>query len=207
MTAAATIFVVDDDPRVRDSLRWLLESVGLAVEAYASASGFLEAYDPERAGCLVLDIRMPGMSGLQLQDTLAARGITVPIIMVTGHGDVPTAVSAVQKGAVDFLQKPFNDQVLLDRIHSALAVDAQRRQREAECSAIRARLASLTPRELEVLKQMLAGRQNKVIGAELGISMKTVEAHRARIMEKMAVDSLASLVAICVAVGTPASRR
>jgi two-component system, LuxR family, response regulator FixJ len=199
MTFGSAIFVVDDDPRMRDSLRWLLESVDLSVETYGSATQFLDIYDPGRPGCLLLDIRMPGMSGLQLQDLLAAKGIQLPIIIITGYGDVPTAVRAVQKGAVDFIEKPFNDQLLLDRIHYALALDDQRRQAEAERGTIQDRIATLTPRERDVLEHILTGEQNKVIAATLGISMKTVEVHRARIMKKMAATSLAHLVATCIA--------
>ncbi len=188
------VFVVDDDPAVRDSLRWLIESVGLSVETYESALAFLEAYYPGRTGCLVLDVRMPGMSGLELQNALASEEIGLPVIVITGHGDVPMAVRAMKKGAVDFIQKPFNDQELLDRIHEALESDAPIRRERAERAEIAVRLAQLTPRELEVMMQVIAGRSNKAIAADLGISGKTVEVHRARIMEKMQAGSLAELV-------------
>ena len=198
---APTIFVVDDDARMRDSLRWLLESVSLTAETYGSATEFLEAYDPDCPGCLVLDVRMPGMSGLQVQDLLAARDIQLPIIMISGHGDVPTAVRAVQKGAVDFIEKPFNDQLLLDRIHSALTLDAQRRQANTRLREACDRFATLTPREQEVLKLVLAGSPNKVIAFELGISTKTVETHRSRVMKKMDAKSVAELTLLCFTFG------
>jgi FixJ family two-component response regulator len=196
MTAQPTIFVVDDDARVRDSLRWLLESVSLPVETFGSAVEFLHACDPHRHGCLILDIRMPEISGLQLQDMLTERGVRLPIIMVTGHGDVPTAVRAVRKGAADFLEKPFNDQELLDRIHSVLAADAHRHREESAHTAIRKRIDSLTLREREILDWVVSGTSNKRIAAELGISVKTVEAHRARVMEKMAAKSVAELTTL-----------
>ena len=201
MTQEQTIFVVDDDKRVRDSLRWLIESVSLPVETYGSAEEFLDAYAPHRHGCLILDIRMPKISGLQLQDILAARGIRLPIIMVTGHGDVPTAVRAVQKGAVDFLEKPFNDQVLLDRIHAGLEDDARRQQEEETQREILKRFHSLTAREREVLERVVGGMPNKRIAGELGISVKTVEVHRARAMEKMGAKSLAEITAQCILCG------
>ncbi len=189
-----TVFLVDDDQAVRESLRWLIESVGLNVATYDSAQAFLENYYPGRAGCLVLDLRMPGMSGLELQEKLVAQGSQLPIIIITGHGDVPMAVRAMKAGAVDFVQKPFHDQELLDRIHEALEQNARTRQAMAERTKITARLAHLTPRELEVMDGVVAGKSNKVIAAELGISGKTVEVHRAKIMEKMQAKSLAELV-------------
>jgi FixJ family two-component response regulator len=201
MTQQPTIFVVDDDQRVRDSLRWLLESVDLPVETYGSAEDFLHACTPHRHGCLILDIRMPKISGLQLQDILIERGIRLPIIMVTGHGDVPTAVRAVQKGAVDFLEKPFNDQVLLDRIHTVLAAESKREEEEAEHGAILMRIESLTLREREVLEGVVGGKPNKRIATELGISVKTVEVHRSRAMGKMAAKSVAELTTLCMLCG------
>lgn len=201
MTQEPTIFVVDDDQRVRESLRWLLESVNLPVETYGSAEDFLHACAPHRHGCLILDIRMPRISGLQLQDILIERGIRLPIIMVTGHGDVPTAVRAVQKGAVDFLEKPFNDQVLLDRIHTVLVAESKREDDEAEHGAILRRMESLTTREREVLEGVVGGKPNKRIATELGISVKTVEVHRARGMAKMATKSVAELTALCIICG------
>jgi len=201
MKRAPTIFVVDDDVRMRDSLSWLLASVGLPVKTFGSATDFLKACDPHCHGCLILDIRMPDISGLQLQDMLAERGIRLPIIMVTGHADVPTAVRAVQKGAVDFLEKPFNDQVLLDRINTALAADTQRQDEDAAHTAILRRMDSLTSREREVLDLVVGGSLNKQIAATLGISSKTVEVHRAHVMEKMAAKSVAELIALCIHCG------
>jgi FixJ family two-component response regulator len=190
----ATIFVVDDDEGVRNSLRFLLKSVGLATRAFASADEFLGAYRPDQPGCLVLDVRMPGMSGLELQQQLNLRGAVVPVIFITGHGDVPMAVEAMQQGAFDFLQKPFRDQELIDRIQRALECDAKSRTALAEHDKIRARLESLTEREREVLGLLTSGKQNKTMAAQLGLSQRTVEIHRARIMEKTGAGSLAQLV-------------
>lgn len=189
-----TVFIVDDDEAVRNSLKLLMRSVGLPAVAYASAPDFLAAYDRQQPGCVVLDVRMPGMSGLELQQVLNLRGATVPVIFVTGHGDIPMAVEAMQHGAFDFLQKPFRDQDLLDRIQRALERDRATRQQLKEMSHLRERLASLTPREREVLKLVTAGKPNKVIAADLGVSQRTVEIHRARVMEKMGATSLAQLV-------------
>ncbi len=201
MTQHPTIFVVDDDQRVRDSLRWLLESVSLPVKTFGSASDFLNGCDLHCHGCLILDIRMPEISGLQLQDILAERGIRLPIIMVSGHGDVPTAVRAMQKGAVEFLEKPYNDQILLDRINTVLAADAQRQEADAARRAVLKRMEALTLREREVLEGVVGGRSNKQIATELDISVKTVEVHRARAMEKMAAKSVAELTALCMLCG------
>ena len=189
-----TIFVVDDDEGVRNSLRFLLKSVGLTTRTLSSASEFLETYKPKQPGCLVLDVRMPGMSGLELQQQLNLRGAIIPVIFITGHGDIPMAVSAMQHGAFDFLQKPFRDQDLIDRIQRALERDARARAALAQHDQIRARLDSLTPREREVLALMTSGKPNKVMAAELGLSQRTVEIHRARVMEKTAAASLAQLV-------------
>jgi two-component system, LuxR family, response regulator FixJ len=191
---AATIFVVDDDEGVRNSLRFLLKSVGLTTRTLASASEFLETYKPNQPGCLVLDVRMPGMSGLELQQQLNLRGATIPVIFITGHGDIPMAVEAMQHGAFDFLQKPFRDQDLIDRIQRALERDVRNRSALAQHARIRERLESLTPREQEVLHLMVAGKPNKVMAAELGVSQRTVEIHRARVMEKSGANSLAQLV-------------
>jgi len=188
------VFIVDDDEDVRDSLRLLLRSVGLEAETFASAQGFLAAFDPQRAGCLVLDIRMPGMSGLDLQKRLSELGATVPIIFITGHSDVPVAVRAMRSGAIDFLQKPFDDQELLDRIHQALALDARHRRALADRQPILDRLASLTPREREVMDLVVQGLANKNVASELGVSPRTIEIHRARVMAKMKASSLAHLV-------------
>jgi len=189
-----TVFVVDDDQAMRHSLRWLLQSVGLPVETYATAEEFLAGYSPDRPGCLVLDIRMPGMGGLQLQDELKTRAIRLPIIVITGHAEVPTAVRALKAGAVDFLEKPFSDQLLVDRVRQAIAADQVARAADAQRTAAQGRLALLTVREREVLCRVVDGKANKVIAAELGIVEKTVEAHRSRLMAKLAVDSLAGLI-------------
>jgi len=185
---------VDDDEGVRNSLRFLLKSVGLTTRALASAKEFLELYRPNQPGCLVLDVRMPGMSGLELQQQLNLRGAMIPVIFITGHGDVPMAVEAMQHGAFDFLQKPFRDQDLIDRIQHALQRDARGRGAVMQHAKIRERLASLTPREREVLALMTRGLPNKVMAAELGVSQRTVEIHRARVMEKSGAGSLAQLV-------------
>jgi len=192
--AHPTVFVVDDDESVRSSLRFLLRSVSLESRAFASASEFLEDYDPAQPGCLVLDVRMPGMSGLELQQQLNLRGAVIPVIFITGHGDIPMAVEAMQHGATDFLQKPFRDQDLIDRIQSALAKDAKARAALDQRESIRARLDSLTPREREVLALMAQGKPNKVMAHELGVSQRTVEIHRAHVMEKSGAASLAQLV-------------
>jgi RNA polymerase sigma factor (sigma-70 family) len=191
-----TVFVVDDDAAVRDSLSWLIKSVGLRVETYGSAQEFLEAYDPKRSGCVVLDVRMPGMSGLELQEKLKVDKVALPVIIITGHGDVPMAVRAVKAGAFDFIEKPFHDQTLLDRIQQALKREVESRKLEEKRSEVEQRLALLTPREREVLDLVVCGNPNKVIAAQLGISCRTVEIHRGRVMEKMQANSLSDLVRI-----------
>ena len=190
----ALVHIVDDDRAIRDSLSLLLNSVGIENETYESAHAFLETYQPNRIGCLVADIRMPVMTGLELQRELNARKISIPIIFITGHGDVPMAVRAMKDGAVDFLTKPFRDQDLLDRIKVALSgaqadFGDQQKQRH-----VRARYESLTPRETEVMDLVVQGLANKVIAMDLGVSQRTVELHRARVMQKMTVRSLAELV-------------
>ena len=185
---SATVFVIDDDEAVRNSLRLLLKSVGLPVQICASAQQFLPGYDPRQPGCLVLDIRMPGMSGLELQQQLNVRGAIIPVVFISGHGDIPMAVEAMQHGAFDFLQKPFRDQDLIDRVQRALELDAANRAQLRETDGIRARLESLTPREREVLELVTVGKANKVTAHELGVSQRT------RVMEKMAAQSLAQLV-------------
>lgn len=189
-----TVYVVDDDDAVRDSLRLLLKSAGLSCETCAGGQEFLAAYDISQPGCLVLDVRMPGMSGLEMQQELNLRGATLPVIFITGHGDIPMAVEAMQHGAFDFLQKPFRDQDLLDRIQRAIVKDAERRQSLGEHARIKAHLEDLTPREREVLDLMTQGKQNKSIAQQLGVSPRTVEIHRARVMEKMNAESVAELV-------------
>ena len=194
----ATVFIVDDDEAVRGSLKLLLKTLGLPAQAFASAQEFLTSFDPGRTGCLVLDIRMPGMSGLELQDALNARGALLPIIFITGHGDVPMAVEAMQHGAMDFLQKPFRDQDLLDRINKALQRDRAGRDLLGNRERIRACMATLTPREREVLTMVTQGKANKVIAADLQLSQRTVEIHRAHVMEKMGANSLAHLVRMVI---------
>lgn len=201
MSRDFTIFVVDDDDAVRDSLRALLESAGLTVEAYASGRAFLEGYAPHRRGCLLLDVRLPDMSGLELQRTLAAQGVGLAVIMITGHGDVPMAVNAMKAGAVDFIEKPYQDDTILGCIERARDLDRSARAREASTTDAAARIALLTAREREVLDHLIIGRPNKVIAHELGISARTVEVHRARVMEKMRADSLSHLVRMALAAG------
>ena len=203
MPADATVFIVDDDLEVRQALALLLESVGLPAETFGSADEFLQRFDPERPGCLVLDVRMPGMSGLELQSRLADETIHPPVIIITGHGDVPMAVRAVQAGAVDFIEKPFNDQALLDSVHRALEQDARRRGQVRELAGIRRRLDSLTPREREVMKLVVSGLRNKMIAAELDVSQSTVEAHRARVMEKMQARTLSDLMRMVLSLEEP----
>jgi len=204
----ATVFVVDDDEAVRGSLKLLLKTLSLPVQAYASAQEFLASFDPRRSGCLVLDIRMPGMSGLELQEELNTRGAMLPIIFITGHGDVPMAVEAMQRGAMDFLQKPFRDQDLLDRINKALEKDRAGRELLGNRERIQARIAELTPREREVMTLVTQGKANKVIAGDLQLSQRTVEIHRAHVMEKMGANSLAHLVRMAVDAGQaePVSR-
>jgi len=193
-TSKPTVFVVDDDAAVRDSLRLLLRSVNLTVESFASGQEFLDAYEEDRPGCLLLDIRMPIMSGLELQQKLNERHSILPIIFITGHGDVPMAVEAMQAGAVDFIQKPFPDQDLLDRLQQALDKDAANRAALRERNSILERREGLTAREREVMDLVVRGHANKVIAADLSLSQRTVEIHRARVMEKMQASSLAHLV-------------
>jgi two-component system, LuxR family, response regulator FixJ len=190
----ATVFIIDDDDAVRNSLRLLLKSVGLSAVALPTAQEFLSKYDPQQPGCLVLDVRMPGMSGLELQEQLNMRGAVIPVIFITGHGDIPMAVEAMQQGAFDFLQKPFRDQDLIDRIQRALAKDQSNRAELQEKSRVRERFETLTPREREVLNLVASGKPNKIMAADLGVSQRTVEIHRARVMEKMHASSLAQLV-------------
>jgi two-component system, LuxR family, response regulator FixJ len=188
------IFIVDDDEAVRSSLRLLVKSVGLTATALVSAQEFLATYDPLQPGCLILDVRMPGMSGLELQQELNLRGAVIPVIFITGHGDIPMAVEAMQHGAFDFLQKPFRDQDLIDRIQRALEKDRADRTELGERNRIRERHETLTAREREVLAMVASGKANKVMAADLGLSQRTVEIHRARVMEKMGASSLAHLV-------------
>lgn len=197
-TGDPIVYVVDDDASVRRSLRWLLESVDLTVYGCASAAEFLEVYDKSHAGCLVLDVRMPGMSGLDLQEKIKSEAIELPIVIVTGHADVPMAIRAMKTGAFDFIEKPFNDQLLLERVQEAIAQDAQIRQQTERRQELENRVQQLTPREREVMEAVVQGQSNKQIAKELGISLKTVEAHRAHLMQKMQADTLSRLVAMVI---------
>ena len=192
--AAGLVYVVDDDEAVRDSMRWLLEANGFQVSSCASAEEFLARLpDPEPIACLLLDVRMPCMSGLELHEELVRRGSALPLIFITGHGDVPMAVAALKKGAFHFIEKPFNDHDLVDLVEKALATDDERLRAAASRETIEARLATLTQREREVMELILEGKYNKVIADELSISMRTVEAHRSRIFDKMEVRSAVEL--------------
>jgi two-component system response regulator FixJ len=193
-----TAYVVDDDESIRTLWRWLMESNGIAVKTFATAAEFIESYRNDGAGCLVLDLKLPGMSGLELQQYLNGRDIEIPIVFVTGHGDVPAAVSALKGGAVDFIQKPFSHREVLSIIENAFLRDAEIREKRARQSIIAGRIATLTEREQEVLQRVIEGKPNKIIAAELDISMKTIEFHRAKVMEKMGVTSVAELVQIAL---------
>lgn len=194
MAQKSVVFLVDDDPIVLDALGLFLESSGLAVRAFSSAQAFLEAYDPSFPGCLVLDIRMPGMSGLELQQELIKKNIDIPIIFLTGHGDIPMSVKALKAGAVDFIEKPFNDEVLLKCIREAIARDKQLRTLDAEKAKILHCYKQLTRREKEVMGFVISGHSNKEIAKELDISHRTIDVHRSRIMAKMEANSLPELV-------------
>jgi two-component system response regulator FixJ len=193
MRTEPTVFVVDDDADLCEALRWLIESDGLRVRTYTSAESFLEAYDPGCAGVLVLDVRMRGMSGLDLQQRLSDDGYEIPIIILTGHADVPMAVRSVKAGALDFLQKPVNDQVLLDRIRRAIELDARHRRRRTRIDAVLKCLERLTPRERQVMELVVAGKANKQMAKELSVSEKTIEVHRKHVMKKMAAKSAVEL--------------
>ena len=201
MANESKVFIVDDDPSVRKSLVRLITSVGLAVQAFPSAQDFLDTPAHEGPACLVLDIRMPGLSGLDLQAELMSRRHLIPIIIITGHGDVPMSVRAMKAGATDFLEKPFNDQELVDAIHKALTQDQQTKIAQSKISELKTRMATLTPRENEVFGLVVRGFLNKQIAYELGMSEKTVKVHRARVMKKMSADSLASLVRMAQELG------
>ncbi len=193
-----TVFVVDDDQAVRQYLQWLIESVGLRAETYPTARAFLDAYDPATPGCLVLDVRLPGLSGFDLQDELGKRNITLPIIMMTGYGEVPMAVRALKAGAHDFIEKPLDGQLLLDRVQQAVEADLKARRAQVGRSEVVSHLAELTPRQRQVLDGVLEGKPSKIIAAELGLSAKTVDVHRARIMEKLGAQSLPDLFRLVV---------
>jgi len=201
------VFVVDDDPSVRRAIKRLVESVGLHVELFGSASEFMSSDHPEVASCLVLDIRLPGTSGLDFQRRLADADVQVPIIFITGHGDIPMSVRAMKAGAVEFLTKPFRDQDLLDAIQVALERDRVRRQRQVETAVLRERFESLTPREREVLPLVVSGLLNKQVAAEVGTTEATVKVHRSQLMRKMGADSLPDLVRMAEKIGIPGSKR
>ncbi|QGQ25981.1 response regulator transcription factor [Gimesia benthica] len=190
----ATVFVVDDDPAIRKSLRWLIESVGLKVQTHELASEFLESYSPDHPGCLVLDVRIPGMSGLELQEKLRERGYDIPVIIVSGYGDVPMAVRAMKAGAVDFLEKPVSDQVLLDYIQKGIERDIKNKANRLQNKELVERKATLTRRENEVMKYVVSGFSSREIAEKLNVSFKTVEAHRAKIMKKMQAKSVPKLI-------------
>jgi FixJ family two-component response regulator len=201
--AAPTVFVVDDDPSVRRAIKRLIGTVGLRVESFGSAQEFLQSSRLNVPSCLVLDIRLPGISGLRFQRQLAEADIRIPIIFITAHGDIPMTVRAMKAGAVEFLTKPFRDQDLLDAIQVALDRDRARRQQGAEIATLRKRLESLTPREREVLPLVVSGLLNKQIAAEIGTSEATVKVHRSQLMHKMSADSLAELVRLAERIGIP----
>lgn len=190
----ATVFVIDDEESIRRSLDWLISSIGVKVRTFQSARAFLKAYSPESPGCLVLDVRMPEMSGLELMERLRESDISIPIIFLSAHGDVPMVVRAMQSGAVDFLQKPFNSQQFLDRINAAIKYDGEEREKRDRARRLAQGLAMLTPREREILKLALSGESSKCIASALKISHKTVEAHRAHIMKKLNVRSFNEIV-------------
>lgn len=199
MDSQPIVHIVDDDPAIRDSLRVLMKSVGFESITYESAETFLNLANLDMPGCVVIDIRMQGMSGLELQQVLNEKGIKLPAIIITGHGDVPMAVQAMKAGAVDFLEKPFDNEVLLARIRQCLKEATRKQDKENKVAAAKARLAQLTPRELEVMNLLVAGKQNKIIAAELNISVRTAEIHRAKVMKKLQADSLSDIVRIALA--------
>ncbi|MDQ2695482.1 MAG: response regulator [Pseudomonadota bacterium] len=189
-----TVYVVDDDQAVREALTLLLTTAGLPVQTFPEARNFLDLCTEDTAGCLIVDVRMPGISGLELQETLAQRRIPLPVIVITGHGDVPMAVRAMKTGAVDFIEKPFSGHALLERVQEALRRDGEHRLQRARREAILTRIALLSPREQEIMERVVAGKYNKTIALELGISISTVEAHRSKVMEKLQAESLSDLM-------------
>jgi FixJ family two-component response regulator len=199
--AGPTVFLVDDDPSIRKAIKRMLDAAGLQVAAFDSAQAFLDAYDPGAEGCLVLDIRMPGIGGLELQDVLADRGSVLPIVFLTGHGDIPMSVLAMKHGAADFLTKPVGADQLLAAIRDAFEKGRLARSQRSARASIEDRLRSLTPREREVLEHLIGGKLNKQVAFDLGTVEKTIKVHRSRIMQKMQVRSLAELVRLCEAVG------
>jgi FixJ family two-component response regulator len=199
----AIVFVIDDDPSMRGALEDLVGSVGLQVRAFASPQDFLQSKLPEVPGCLVLDVRLPGMSGLTFQKELAKRGVALPVIFITGHGDIPMSVRAMKAGAVEFLTKPFHDQELLDAIHTAIERDRERRREAVLVAELQARYVTLTERERQVMTLVVVGRANKQIAAELSLSEMTVKVHRGQVMRKMHAGSLPELVRMADRLGVP----
>jgi FixJ family two-component response regulator len=201
MNDQPVVYIVDDDDAMRHSLEWLLKPLGLDVRSFPSAASFLDACDRDRVACLVTDVRMPGMSGLELHETLTKAGSPMPVIVITGHGDVPMAVRAMRAGAVDFIQKPLDNQLLIERIHEALRLSRSRRDEADQIAPLRGRLENLTAREREVAALVAAGKQNKVIAHDLGISLKTVEIHRHNAMTKMEASTGADLARMLTILG------
>ena len=206
MTPAPVVFVVDDDPSVRSSLKFLLSSMGLQVESFDSAETFLQRKPPDAPSCLVLDVRLRGLSGLDFQRELAARNIHIPIVFITGHGDIPMSVRAMKAGAIEFLTKPYRDQDLLDAVRIALEQDRARREQERDLTDLQQRFDSLTPREQEVISMVVSGMLNKQIAGELGTAENTVKVHRSRAMEKMHAQSFADLVRMIEKLKGPAKK-
>lgn len=200
-----TVFVVDDDYAIRRAMELLLQSVNISVQSYETADDFLQSVALQQPGCLVLDIRMPGMSGLELQELLRQKNCSLPIIFISGHGDIPMAVDAMRNGALDFIEKPFSDDELLQRIATAFNADLQSRQQQKELETIQSRIAKLTQREREVFDLIVDGKANKVIAHTLSLSQRTVEIHRSRVMRKMAASSLADLVRMHIGAATLAT--
>ncbi len=196
-----TVFIVDDDAAIRSSLVYLIESVNLNVKTYDSAQAFLDNYQQKQRGCVLIDVRMSGMSGLELQQHLKQQQIMIPVIIITGHGDVPMAVKAMKAGAIDFIEKPFNDQVILDCINKAIEVDKQQQQQWAKKNRVLAKFKKITKREREVMVMVVQGKSNKTIAATMNVSAKTVEAHRAKVMDKMEAHSLPELVQMAILTG------
>ena len=198
MQSQPIVHIVDDDSAIRDSLSFLMKSVGFESKVYASAETFLNQADFDKPGCLIVDVRMRGMSGLELQQVLNEKNSKLPVIIITGHGDIPMAVQAMQAGAVDFLEKPYDNQILIARIRQCLEEVTKEQDKESRIAEAKARLTQLTPRELEVLNLLVAGKHNKIIANELNISVRTAEAHRAKVMKKLQADSLSDIVRIAL---------